>query len=71
MKVVIGGKVYDSHECPIVLRVSHDERHQIGNMLEDCFYYASIPSGYTNRYGRGFFDKAKTLCEEVSDDNPA
>lgn len=55
MWVKIKDKLYDSHEEPIMIILSEDDKSNISNMLPEAFKYCSYPDeGFSEEFIKNF-----------------
>ena len=61
MKVLVGGKLYDAREEPIVIILSHEDRENIANMHEDKSKFIVFPEDMSSDMLDDILEKIKEI----------
>lgn len=63
MKVVIGNKIYDPDDRPIVLVLTDQDKANISNMTEDADCYIIYPDGMSDEDADKIMNKARAMVK--------
>lgn len=63
MKVLIGNKVYDSHETPIAICLSPGDKENIRNMAHKYKFYCTYPQEVTPSFVKDWVQRHSQKLE--------